>query len=211
MVLLTGAEDRLRVSRALASGGYKAVIPLDVRSWVAARPEAVLVTDDEERSSAVRRAIVLAAPATATIILVHAPDPDKYRKLLATCTAVLPRSAPEPDVLCAVNAAWRALACLPVSVLRGLTGTDGNRPVLEARELAWLRRLAGGATVAGLARAAGYSEREMYRLLSATYGSLGADTRTESLLRADRWGLLADDGDAARTVPRGAPRSGAVA
>ena len=41
-----------------------------------------------------------------------------------------------------------------------------------------------------LARTAGYSQREMYRVLAALYSRLGASTRTEALLRADRWGLL---------------------
>jgi len=44
--------------------------------------------------------------------------------------------------------------------------------------------------VTSLARSSGYSEREMYRLLSALYARLGVTTRTEALLRADRWGLL---------------------
>ena len=65
--------------------------------------------------------------------------------------------------------------------------------MLSARDVAWLRALADGVTVASLARASGYSQREMYRLLSALYARLGVDSRTEALLRADRAGLLAVD------------------
>jgi DNA-binding NarL/FixJ family response regulator len=63
-------------------------------------------------------------------------------------------------------------------------------PSLTDVEQAWLRRLAAGGTVAGLARGCGYSEREMYRRLSDMYSRLGARTRTEALLLAERFGLL---------------------
>ena len=45
-------------------------------------------------------------------------------------------------------------------------------------------------TVAGLARRFSHSEREMYRLLSATYQRLGVQSRTEALLAAQRHGLF---------------------
>ena len=152
MMLLSGAQDRARVSRAMEAGGFRAVVPLDVRAWASsARPEVVLITDDGERAAVIRKVVAVAAPECASIILVHDPTPEKYRRLLGTCTSVLPLAAPEPDVICALNAAWHELACLPVSVLRGLTGNDGSRPTLPPREIGWLRRLAGGATVSSLA------------------------------------------------------------
>jgi DNA-binding NarL/FixJ family response regulator len=61
---------------------------------------------------------------------------------------------------------------------------------LSETERAWLRRLAAGGTVAGLARDCAYSEREMYRRLSDLYTRLGGRTRTEALLLAERHGLL---------------------
>ncbi len=64
-------------------------------------------------------------------------------------------------------------------------------PQVSVRERAWLRQLGDGATVAGLARSDGYSEREMYRRLSNLYSRLGAANRTGALVLAERWGLLA--------------------
>lgn len=54
----------------------------------------------------------------------------------------------------------------------------------------WLRSLADSATVGRLARLSGYSEREMYRLLNRVYSRIGAQTRTEALLIAQRRGCL---------------------
>ena len=81
---------------------------------------------------------------------------------------------------------------------------------LSARDVAWLRALADGVTVSSLARASGYSQREMYRLLAALYARLGADSRTDALLRADRAGLLGTDASVAAAAgtdrPGGARR-----
>jgi DNA-binding NarL/FixJ family response regulator len=68
--------------------------------------------------------------------------------------------------------------------------TVAPAPEVSSLERAWLRYLAGSGTVTGLARASGYSEREMYRLLGALYRRLGAANRTEALLLAERWGML---------------------
>jgi len=151
------------------------------------------------------------APEAGYVVLVDDPTPDTYRKLLATCTAVLPASSPDQDVVVAVASAWRALTCLPIEAARALSGADGvGRVTLSARDIAWLRALADGVTVGSLARASGYSQREMYRLLAAVYARLGADSRTEALLRADRAGLLATDTPVAPAHgadrPRGARR-----
>lgn len=78
---------------------------------------------------------------------------------------------------------------------RALTRTPGrgSPPRLVVAERAWLRELAQGSTVTALARTAGYSEREMYRLLAKLYTRLAATGRTEALLAAERWGLLDPD------------------
>jgi DNA-binding CsgD family transcriptional regulator len=50
--------------------------------------------------------------------------------------------------------------------------------------------LAGGSTVAELARIAGYSERMMFRLLRALYRKLSAQNRTEALMYAQGHGWI---------------------
>ncbi len=57
-------------------------------------------------------------------------------------------------------------------------------------EVTWLRLLARGSTVGVLADHAGYSEREMFRNLHDLYERIGAHSRIEALLWADRHALL---------------------
>ena len=167
--------------------------PERLLDWVQSRrPHVLLVTDDGERASRAREVVSQAAPEAGYVVLVHEPTPEKYRRLLATCAAVLPASSPDDDVVVAVAGAWRALTTLPTAAARTLSGAHHGEPVaVTPREAAWLRALADGVTVASLARASGYSQREMYRLLAAVYARLGTDNRTDALLRADRAGLLA--------------------
>jgi DNA-binding NarL/FixJ family response regulator len=206
VVLFSDAEARARVRDGLRRQHVRVAQPERLMDWVTARrPHVVLVTGDDELAGRARAAVARAAPEAASVVLVDDPTPARYRELLSTCTAVLPRSAPEEHVAVAVAGAWRALSCLPTHAVRSLTadpGTVGGEVTLAPREVDWLRALADGATVAGLARAVGYSPREMYRLLAGAYARLGTTSRTDALLRADRIGLLssARPTDAERSV-----------
>lgn len=191
VVLVADPAHRSRLRAALEVGPYRTVVPPQLLTWAAARrPRVLLVTDDSERTATLRAAIMTVAPETACVVLVDEPTPARYRQLLSSCLAVLPTTASGPDLLAAVTAAGRYLACLPGSAAQALTGGEGPRPGFSTSELGLLQELADGAKVASLARTAGYSQREMYRVLAALYSRLGASTRTEALLRADRWGLL---------------------
>jgi DNA-binding NarL/FixJ family response regulator len=215
VVLFTDTRTRARVREGLHRQNVRVAQPERLLEWVTAhRPHVVLVTGDDERAGRARAAVARAAPEAACVVLVDHPTPARYRELLATCTAVLPESAAEEDVAVAVAGAWRALSCLPTEAARTLSGAPGVGAgvALTPREVAWLRALADGATVGSLARAAGYSQREMYRLLAGLYARLGTTGRTEALLRADRAGLLSsegpDAGDRTQLVAAGAPQPG---
>jgi DNA-binding NarL/FixJ family response regulator len=67
--------------------------------------------------------------------------------------------------------------------------------IVDDTEAGWLRALAAGDTVAGLAERIGYSERETYRLLGSLYEKLGVTNRTEAIIWATRHGLLDPDLD----------------
>jgi DNA-binding NarL/FixJ family response regulator len=111
--------------------------------------------------------------------------------LKAGATGVVARDAELAQVLRVVRAAAIGHTVLPRQVARGLCRSHaGPAPELLSRERSWLRHLADSGTVASLAATAGYSEREMYRLLGSIYTRLGASNRTEALLLAERWGLL---------------------
>ena len=106
-------------------------------------------------------------------------------------TGVVADDAELPDVVAVVQAAATGRSLMPREVVRALCRPQtAPAPDLRPREREWLRRLADSATVASLARTSGYSEREMYRLLAGLYARLGASSRTEALLLAERWGLL---------------------
>ena len=93
-----------------------------------------------------------------------------------------------------IRAAATGNTLLRAEVARSLCRpTAAPAPQVSVRERVWLRQLGDGATVAGLARSEGYSEREMYRRLSSLYHRLGAGNRTGALVLAERWGLLTRD------------------
>lgn len=130
----------------------------------------------------------------AAVHVVPTATPQAYADALrAGATGVVADDAELSDVVAVISAAATGKSLVPRDVVRALCRPQTSpAPELRPREREWLRRLADSATVAGLARASGYSEREMYRLLAGLYARLGASSRTEALLLAERWGLLDD-------------------
>ena len=190
MLLLPAAETR-RISTALAQAGYKPVVPISVLDWAAGRSHSVLLTTDTAQAIAMLKHVLSAGTDARAVVLVQQPGLERYRSLLRHCTAALPADSSEQEIVIAVKAAHRALSCVPTSAARAFAGaSNGQVPPFTRAELSWLRALADNVTVASLARASGYSQREMYRLLADLYARLGAATRTDALLRADRLGLL---------------------
>lgn len=190
MLLAPPSENR-RVAVALQRAGYRPVTPTSVLDWAARQEHTLLLTTDSDRSLAVLRSVIDAGADPRAIVLVQGPGSDRYRTLFRHCTSALPAGSADDDIVLAVRAAHRALSCLPTAAARALTGArEQQTPALTDNERRWLRALAENVTVASLARASGYSQREMYRVLAELYSRLGVTTRTEALLRADRLGLL---------------------
>ena len=153
----------------------------------------MVVTVDEDASLQALEELQVRIPGLLSVVLLAQPSTWGYARALARCTSAVPVDAEVEDLVAAVRAAARECTVLPARVARQLAAgmaPDEGAPVLSEQQVGWLRELVNGATVTSLARSAGYSEREMYRLLSALYARLGVTTRTEALLRADRWGLL---------------------
>ena len=128
----------------------------------------------------------------AVVALVDSVAPEICADALrAGMTGVITSADSPDDVLAVLRCAARGRTVLPREVVRGLCRPGvAPPPALTTTERVWMRRLAAGATVAGLARSCGFSEREMYRRLSSVYLRLGTRTRTEALLLAERHGLL---------------------
>lgn len=127
-----------------------------------------------------------ARPEALLLALLEKPDPEGYvRAFRSGAVTALPRQ-------CTPDALRRSLAALlegdsivPIAAVQSLVAGVGSAVEnLSPQELEWLRQLAGGDTVAKLAKAAGYSERMMFRLLRALYGKLAARNRTEALMYA---------------------------
>lgn len=140
-------------------------------------------------------AVLAAAPTSgvhAVVALLEAVTAEACAQALrAGVTGVLTTGDAAEDVVAVLHCAARGRTVLPRETVRALCRPASlPPPSLTSTEQAWMRRLAAGGTVAGLARSCGFSEREMYRRLSTVYLRLGARTRTEALLLAERFGLL---------------------
>jgi DNA-binding NarL/FixJ family response regulator len=154
------------------------------------KPLVVIVPDLAHLAAALPAAPAFARHAV--VVLVDEASPDTCADALrAGATGVITPLDDPQDVLAVLRCAGRGQTVLARAVVQALCRPATLKPPsLTDDEQAWLRRLAAGGTVAGLARGCGYSEREMYRRLSDMYSRLGARTRTEALLLAERFGLL---------------------
>jgi DNA-binding CsgD family transcriptional regulator len=76
------------------------------------------------------------------------------------------------------------------ALARGCLGPVALDGSISDGDADWLRALARGDTVAELASAAAFSEREMYRQLGALYERLGAANRAQAIVRAAQLGLI---------------------
>lgn len=114
--------------------------------------------------------------------------------LKAGAAACIAKSVSFEELIEGLRLALRGKTVAPAEVVRDLVISIPLAPEecpVSDRETIWIKTLATGATVTELARASGYSEREMYRYLSGLYSRMGARNRTEALVRAAHWGLLA--------------------
>lgn len=125
------------------------------------------------------------------------PDPD-----IGTIAEVIRLGAvtavgeedPTEHLVNALEAAMEGLAVLPAEIARAMAArvpppSDPMAWVSET-ELGWLRDLMEGVTVPEIAGEAGYSEREMFRVLARMYQRIGVTSRTEAIVWATKNGLL---------------------
>lgn len=116
------------------------------------------------------------------------------RAIVAGAIAVVSRDAEPERVKRVFDAAVEGNSLLPAEVVRALASPradfDEETGTPSARELEWLKGLAGGLTVAQLADRFGYSERAMFRLLRDLYARMRVQNRTEALMHAQKQGWL---------------------
>lgn len=110
-------------------------------------------------------------------------------------------SADEPAemLLAVLEHALVGRASAAPSIMRALSmriaAGFGEALSIDADSVARIRSLAAGSTVSQLASEAGFSEREMFRLLGELYVRMGVANRTEAIVWASRHGLLDEPGD----------------
>ncbi|WIX84673.1 DNA-binding response regulator [Amycolatopsis sp. DG1A-15b] len=174
----------------LSAAGHVVDTPDDVLAWARDGRNGVvlvsLLTDaDWELVGQLRHESAVVA------LLDGAPPAAGARAVRTGATAVLPRGATAQALLRTVEATADGQAVLPISVVTTLaTGPSAPGAPLSPEQLSWLRQLSTGSTVAQLAGRAGYSEREMFRLLKTLYRELGVDGRMQAILRAQEFGWL---------------------
>lgn len=130
--------------------------------------------------------------AATVALLAHDDAGDFAAALRSGWSGVVGRNAPVRDIVQVVLHSAGASVLLPRDVARELShGVQQPAwPRLRSEQVDWLRFLAGGGTVHGLAQHCAYSEREMHRRLRQCYLQLEVTGRTGALLAASRLGLL---------------------
>lgn len=165
--------DEQDLSTWVASGGY-------VVMSVASQADVDLVVDLRSESEDAVLITISPTPSLATAAVV------------AGANASLPEEGDVGAIVAALRASQAGLIVLSEAVARALAVRFGvgDTVQLTAEEQQWLAQLASGDTVSVVAERAGYSNREMFRLLAACYKKLGAEHRIGALLAAAKAGLI---------------------
>ncbi|MEU4564178.1 DNA-binding response regulator [Actinoplanes sp. NPDC023936] len=183
------------VAAVLAAAGHEVDTPADALGWARRHPgTAVLLTVGAEADWALLGRLVAIGQQTAVVAVLPSPGGHSGAEAVrAGAASVIGRAIAPEALLRVISGLSTGDATLPLDALRLLAlgadeADDRDRPPPE--QIGWLRRLAGGSTVAALATEAGYSERAMFRLLHGLYERIGVRTRTEALIRAHDRGWL---------------------
>ena len=184
------------MSAILDEAGMTTVEFPGLEEWVPGRGGvAVVVATVEEASLAAIPEFIEEHPSIPLIAVVADLTVGLYAEAVRAGAVVAVAEDETPEVLVKViDAALEGRASVPVAVIRAMAARIPVAPDPAAwvsdEEASWLQRMAAGATVADLAEAVGYSEREMFRMLRETYTRIGASNRTEAIIWATRHGLL---------------------
>ena len=142
------------------------------------------------------RALVQHDPPAVVVAAVPAVTPERVR-LAHRCgaTAVVDVVERPEEAAETVRSAAAGYVRVPAGLAAGLFGgrppREANPPVaLNSEEVAWLRALARGATVAELARDTHRSLRTTQRLLCDLFRRMGVAKEVQAVAVASEWGLV---------------------
>jgi DNA-binding NarL/FixJ family response regulator len=183
----------------LRAAGFVSEEPDDLQQWVidGQGRAGALVTVARPEDCEILTKLRALRPDCVLVALLQDSGPTGYLEALrAGAWAAVPLEAKPGRIVKVLRAALEGDSLLPVCVTRALTtvGSSCSRkaPTLTGQDMKRLQLLADGVTVVDLARDAGYSEREMFRLLNSLYRRMGVENRSEALVKAAQWGLLQD-------------------
>ncbi|MFE9690558.1 DNA-binding response regulator [Micromonospora sp. NPDC005806] len=186
---------RRGVAEAMRGAGYDVESPDDLLSWTnEVGPHMVILTLLSPADWTLLATLRESRSQVALIAVIeHGDVLTSVRALVSGAVGVMAREA-DPETVCSVVSAVAAgRSLLPAEVVRALTAPQYRPPpehIPTDREIAWVRMLTQGCTVARLAQHAGYSERMMFRLLRALYERWGVANRTEAIVHARGNGWL---------------------
>jgi DNA-binding NarL/FixJ family response regulator len=189
------------VAAVLAEAGYRVELPDDLLAWLQRRGEAVVVLTlrSEDDWNLLRRVRAEPPPPRVIVLLDDDRAATGIRAMRVGAWSVLPRGVTVRTLRRTVEATVSGQAVMPAEVALALATAPaayaempptGPPSTLSGDQMAWLRQLANGSTVAQVADRAGYSERAMFRLLRAVYERLGSHSRIEAIMRAKEAGWL---------------------
>ena len=185
---------RRGVATVLAEAGHEVATPDDVLTWTRNRRECLVLLTLRTEQDWTLLAGLAGRGHLVVVLIADNLDAEGARALRVGARSVLPRAASDSSLCRTVAATLDGEAVMPATVVAALIDADPagstNQPTLSAEQATWLRRLAGGSTVAQLASEAGYSERSMYRLLQGLYARMGVRSRVEAVLLAKGRGWL---------------------
>lgn len=130
------------------------------------------------------------------VVVTLTPDDSQatYRSALrAGATASAPANAPISQIVEVVREALHGRSILPADVARRFALDAPDMPSDYAPSLdqiGWIQAMAAGQTMAEIAESAALSRSELTKRLSLLYRHIGAENRTEAIIKFARWGLL---------------------
>jgi DNA-binding NarL/FixJ family response regulator len=157
--------------------------------------DVVVVTVDAKADWSAVAELAQTPERPAIVVLLENGSVADYRRALCLgLEGAAPREAAIEQIVGAVESALAGIMLLPSPIARQLadgSGVDEPLPISDC-EIGWLRAMAEGATIAKMADAALYSERQMHRLIANLYKRIGAANRQQALVFAARYGILDD-------------------
>lgn len=187
---------RRGIAAVLEEAGHAAVPVADVASWEPGRDGTAILVHVED-AAGLDEVAALHDEHPHVPIAVSVPDlgvAEFAAVIKAGGHAAIDEDDPVETVVAVVEHAIEGRSSVPpriVGALAARVAAGFGEPLqVSDEDAARLRALAGGTTVAQLAEDSGFSEREMFRMLGELYTKVGAKSRTEAILWAERYGIL---------------------